>query len=95
MSDIIITFVENKNKANMPDQKPAFSSTIEKQESFYSELKELLRKYNAEISIENFGRSWADEYKIVIDFDYDESFYPKEGTGCIPQLVLRNYENGR
>lgn len=35
-----------------------FSSTIEKQQSFYNELKALLVKYNAELTIEDFGRNW-------------------------------------
>ena len=71
-----------------------FSSTIEKQQSFYNELKALLVKYNAELTIEDFGRNWQSDEKMVVDFKYDESFFEKENTGIIPQLVLGRYENG-
>lgn len=52
-----------------------FSSTVEKQQSFYSELKALLVKYDAELNIEDFGRNWQSDEKIVVDFKYDESFF--------------------
>lgn len=71
-----------------------FSSTVEKQQSFYNELKALLVKYDAELTIEDFGRNWQTDEKIVVDFKYDESFFEKENTGIIPQLVLGHYENG-
>ena len=71
-----------------------FNSTVEKQQSFYSELKALLIKYDAELTIEDFGRNWQSDEKIVVDFKYDESFFEKENTGIIPQLVLGRYENG-
>ncbi len=65
-----------------------FNSTVEKQQSFYNELKNLLLKYDAELTIEE-----SDE-KIVVDFKYDESFFEKENTGIVPQLVLGRWENG-
>ena len=71
-----------------------FSSTVEKQQSFYNELKALLVKYDAELTIEDFGNNWQSSEKIVVDFKYDESFFEKENTGIIPQLVLGRYENG-
>jgi len=71
-----------------------FSSTVEKQQSFYNELKALLLKYDAELTIEDFGINWQSNEKIVVDFKYDESFFEKENTGIIPQLVLGRYENG-
>ena len=72
----------------------SFSSTVEKQQSFYNELKALLVKYDAELTIEDFGRNWHSDEKMVVDFKYDESFFEKENTGIIPQLVLGRYENG-
>jgi hypothetical protein len=72
----------------------SFSSTVEKQQSFYNELKALLVKYDAELTIEDFGNNWQSSEKIVVDFKYDESFFEKENTGIIPQLVLGRYENG-
>ncbi len=71
-----------------------FDSSVAKQQSFYNELKALLVKYDAELAIEDFGRDWSSDEKIVVDFKYDESFFEKENTGIIPQLVLGRYENG-
>ena len=71
-----------------------FNSTVDKQQSFYSELKALLVKYDAELTIEDFGRNWQTDEKIVVDFKYDESFFEKENTGIVPQLVIGRYENG-
>ena len=71
-----------------------FNSTVEKQQSFYNELKALLVKYDAELTIEDFGRNWQTDEKIVVDFKYDESFFEKENTGIVPQLVLGRWENG-
>ena len=63
-------------------------STVEKQQSFYKELKALFVKYDAELTIEE-----SDE-KIVVDFKYDETFFEKENTGIVPQLVIGRWENG-
>jgi hypothetical protein len=69
----------------------------EKQQAFHTELKALLAKFNAELTIENFGRSWGwgNDDKIVVDFDWDEEMSDKHGTGIIPQLVLGTFEDGR
>ena len=66
----------------------------QRRQNFYTELKALLKKYKAEITIENFGRDWSDENKIVVNFKYDESFFEEHGTGIIPQLVLGTWEDG-
>jgi len=68
---------------------------LEKQQSFYRELKELLVKYNAEITLEDFGWDYSRDEKIVVDFELDESFYEEHNTGIIPQLILGSYENGK
>ena len=34
------------------------------------------------------------DWKIVVDFKYDESFYEDHGTGEVPQLILGTYECG-
>ena len=89
------TSIENKSQPScLGAVISRFSSTVEKQQSFYNELKALLVKYDAELTIEDFGRNWQSDEKIVIDFKYDESFFEKENTGIIPQLVLGRYENG-
>ena len=66
----------------------------EKQQEFHKELKLLLKKYNAEMMIEDFGRDYVRDNKIVVDFGYDESFYKEYETGIIPQLILGTYEDG-
>jgi len=71
-----------------------FLSTKDKQEKFYEELKSLLKKYKAELTIEDFGRDCHIDEKIVVDFKYEESFFESEGTGIIPQLVLGRWEDG-
>ena len=72
-----------------------FSSTTDKQQSFYKELKALLVKYDAELIIEDFGRNWMSDEKIVVNFKYDESFFEKENTGIIPDLIIGRREDGR
>ena len=68
---------------------------IEKQQNFYKELKQLLLKYDAEITIEDFGREYLPKEEIVIDFGYDESLFDDNFTGSIPQLRLGRFEDGR
>jgi hypothetical protein len=68
-----------------------FTSTKDKQEKFYKELKELLVRYRAELALEDFGKNYIGDFKIVVDFEYDESFFDSENTGVVPQLVLGNY----
>ena len=64
---------------------------MKKQEQFHKELKELLKKFNAEIVIEDFSyNAWCEDNKIVVDFYWD-SENEDEPT---PQLVLGIYEDG-
>lgn len=60
------------------------------QDRFKKELSGLLKKYNSEISIEDFGRDWAVNYKIVVDFNgvYDKS---EEENYPYSQLILGTY----
>ena len=67
---------------------------IEKQQNFHKELKELLFKYKAELSIEDFGHGYLPDEKIVVIFQFDESLFVENETGIIPQLILGRYENG-
>ena len=68
---------------------------LEKQQNFHKELKALLAKYNAELYIERETRGYFEEQKIVVDFEYDESFFEEHGTGIIPQLDLGEREDGK
>lgn len=54
---------------------------------FKSELSALLKKYKAEIMLEDFGRDWSVNNKIVVDFEYiaDDRYYS--------QLVLGTFIN--
>lgn len=95
LSKMIVDDVKRiQSKLSQHDVISRFNSTVEKQQSFYSELKALLVKYDAELTIEDFGRNWQIDEKIVVDFKYDESFFEKENTGIVPQLVIGRYENG-
>jgi hypothetical protein len=47
------------------------------------------------MSIEDFGINWIDEHKIVVDFEFDESFFNEHKTGAIPRLVIGDWENGK
>ena len=65
----------------------------QKQQQFHIELKELLIKFDAEISIFDFGMYRRDE-KIVVDFSWDEAMHEVHDTGVIPQLVLGTWMDG-
>ena len=73
----------------------SFSSTSDKQQSFHKELKQLLAKYDAELSIVDFGHAFSPDNRIITSFGFDDSFYEKEGTGIIPDLILGTYQSGR
>lgn len=64
---------------------------IDKQKNFHVELCELLKKYNAEITLEDFGREYMRDEKIVVTFEYDESLYEENGSGIVPDLVLGTF----
>lgn len=72
-----------------------FSSVEDKQAQFKIELKALLAKYKAELTIENFGRNWADDEKIVVDFEWDEDLCNRTDNGSVPQWIVGRWENGR
>ena len=63
---------------------------MKKDTQFHKELKELLKKFDAEIVIEDFGRGWSEDNKIVVDFNWKPDI-EEEST---PQLVLGTWENG-
>jgi hypothetical protein len=63
----------------------------EKQEQFLKEIKDVLKKYNAEISLEDFGYGYSQDFKIVIDFDFDDSL---EDTGIVPQIKIGSFLDG-
>jgi|TARA_R110000765_G_scaffold20317_1_gene52770 hypothetical protein len=44
---------------------------LTKDKQFKKELKELLKKFDCEIMLEECGRNWDVDYKIVVDFNWD------------------------
>lgn len=69
-------------------------TAIEKQQEFYTKLKNLLKEYKAEISLEETSINYYTETKIVVDFEYDEFMAEQFGSGIIPTLDLGKYERG-
>ena len=63
----------------------------EKQKQFKVELSTLLAKYKAEITIEDFGRNYMRDEKMVVTFGYDETLFKENGSGIIPDLVLGTF----
>lgn len=82
----------NKSKPLLP---AVFLSGTEKQQQFFKEFRELLLKFKAEITIEDFGSGYNTNEKIVVDFEWDEDLSKRTESGIVPQLVIGRYENGR
>jgi len=87
-----VTVQDQDGNSSKPLLPAVFLSTIDKQQKFLAELKELLVKYNAELSVTDHNNY---EDRLVVEFNYDESFFEKEGTGIIPDLDLGHWEDGR
>jgi len=66
----------------------------EKQEAFDRELTQLLKKYNAEIVIENKTTCYSQHYFMQVDFEWDESMIEEHNTGVIPSLLLGSFKDG-
>ena len=82
--------------ANSNAMLPAvFLSGKDKVEQFQKELKTLLAKYDAELTIEYFGRDWSSDEKIVVNFGWDEDLANRTNDGIVPDWVVGRWENGR
>ena len=75
-------------------KKETFLDAKDKQQFFLKELKLLLKKYDAELIIEDFGRDWSIDDKIVVQFAWDEELSKLVNDGRIPDLVLGTYASG-
>lgn len=64
---------------------------LEMQKKFKVELHELLKKYNAEITLEDFGREYMRDEKMVVTFGFDHKLYDRYENGIIPDLVLGSF----
>jgi len=98
MKDKLTTNVRSEQVAQ-PDAKPllpaVFLSGKDKVEQFQKELKALLAKYDAEIEIQDFGRNWSTDEKIVVTFAWDKELSDKVNDGIVPDWVVGRWENGR
>jgi len=74
---------------------PFFLSGNDKVEQFKKELKLLLSKYDAELEIQDFGRNWSTDEKIVVTFAWDEDLSNRTNDGIVPDWVIGRWENGR
>jgi hypothetical protein len=72
-----------------------FNSGQEKKDAFIKEFRQLFAKYKAELSIEDFGRGYMSDEKMVVDFEWDEDICNKTDSGIIEQWVIGRWENGR
>lgn len=72
-----------------------FLSGKDKVEQFKKELKELLAKYDAELTIEDFGRDWSSDEKMVVIFNWDDDLANRTNDGIVPDWVVGRWENGR
>ncbi len=86
---------------NLKDETPTFGNTLlpavflsgkDKVEQFQKELKSLLSKYDAELTIEDFGYNYE---KIVVNFSWDEDLANRTNDGIVPDWVVGRWENGR
>jgi len=91
-------------KDKLKGETPTFGNTLlpavflsgkDKVEQFKKELKELLAKYDAELTIEDFGRDWSSDEKIVVTFNWDEDLANRTNDGIVPDWVVGRLENGR
>ena len=55
---------------------------MDKQAEFKAKLDDLLKEYNATITIADYGSGFVNDLKVVVEFDY------KEGNGFVKDLVL-------
>ena len=70
-----------------------FLSGEDKAEQFKKELKGLLVKYGAEITMEDLG--WSQGEKIVVNFSWDEDLANRTNDGIVPDWIVGRWENGR
>lgn len=63
-------------------------------ENFLKEFKDLLLKYKAEIIVLDNIDKIQSSHKIVVNFEYNKSFFDEYGSGEIDSLEIGSYENG-
>ena len=70
-----------------------FKTAQEKSESFMNELNTLLKKYNASISLEQYGSAYMKSERMIVEFEFDNKLAELTITnsGCIPDIILGSY----
>jgi hypothetical protein len=86
---------EHQIKITEKEIPAVFLSGKDKVEQFQKEFKLLLAKYDAEIEIQDFGRNWSTDEKIVVTFAWDKELSDKVNDGIVPDWVVGRWENGR
>jgi hypothetical protein len=76
----------NSEEYEITVKKISKKSPEETQQEFLKELKQLLKKYGAELSVE--------EDKIFVNFDFNEGLIKEHNTGIIPRLLLEYRQRG-
>ena len=88
----------------LKDETPTFGNTLlpavflscnDKRDQFQKELRALLAKYDAELTIEDFSNGWSSDEKIIVNFSWDEDLANRTNDGSIPDWVVGRWENGR
>lgn len=91
----LVDYVNELEQLTIPVVACRFLSADEKVEQFKKELKALLVKFDAELAIEEFGRDWSSDEKIVVNFNWDEDLANRTENGMVPDWVIGRWENGR
>ncbi len=70
-----------------------WKSAEEKRKEFHKELTSLLGKFDADLHLEDFGRDWSSNEKIVVTFNWDADLANRNNTGFIPDLIIGSFLN--
>lgn len=85
---VLCVFNDYQKALTTPVVTCRFSSVDEKLEQFKKELKALLVKFDAELIVEDFGRDWSHDEKIVVNFNWDEDLANRTENGIVPDWVV-------
>ena len=78
----------------MKNEEHNFLTGKEKADNFEKEFKELLVRYGAELSLEDYGSNWLRDERMVVNFSWDEVLAERTNDGYVPEWVIGSYENG-
>lgn len=52
-------------------------------------------RYDAELTIEQFGRGYNSDEKIVVTFGWDQTLFDVSESGIIDDLIIGRWEDGK